>query len=322
LLLAKEGKLIGFPPVTGILTRDMSIQASDKAAVCAVVVTYFPPASCAQHLTAIASQVGKLLIVDNGSSEESLQPVVACAPRLGASLVRLGANRGVAAALNVGVRFAAECGCAWLATFDQDSEATPGMIEEMLRVVQSHPDVKHVGVVSPRRVDPRSGFTVREPGGAHSSDAWRAIPTTMTSGSLVNLAAIALVGGFEDALFIDYVDHEFCLRLRRHGYRIVEASRARLLHSLGALERRRFIFKRISVTHHATVRRYYMTRNRLILWRRYWRREPRWVLGDVRRFLSETLFVLLYEKQAHSKVAMVWRGLRDGAKSIGGPFAA
>jgi len=300
----------------------MSIRASDKGAVCAVVVTYFPPASCAHNLTTIGSQVGKLLIVDNGSSEESLQPVAACALGLGASLVRLGANRGVAAALNVGVRFAVDCGCSWLATFDQDSQPTPGMIEEMLRVLRSYPDAEHVGVLSPRRVDPRSGFTVREPGSAESNDAWRPIPTSMTSGSLVNLAAIAKVGGFEDALFIDYVDHEFCLRLRRHGFRILEASRARLVHSLGALERRRFIFGRVSVTHHATVRRYYMTRNRLILWRRYWRREPRWVLGDVRRFLSETLFVLLYEQQVHSKVAMVCRGVRDGVKSIGGPFSA
>jgi glycosyltransferase involved in cell wall biosynthesis len=85
------------------------------------------------NLAALAPQVGKLIIVDNGSSAESLEPVEAAAQRLGATVVHLGSTLGIATALNTGLRFAREQGFRWLATFDQDSQATTGMIEEMAR---------------------------------------------------------------------------------------------------------------------------------------------------------------------------------------------
>jgi rhamnosyltransferase len=43
----------------------------------------------------------------------------------------------------------------------------------------------------------------------------------MTSGCLTNLAIWDESGGFSDELFIDEVDHDYCLNVRRHGYRVV-----------------------------------------------------------------------------------------------------
>src|SRR6202007_3417785 len=100
------------------------------------------------------------------------------------------------------------------------------------------------------------------------------------------------------------VDHEFCLRLRRQGYRILEATRATLLHSLGAMERRLFLFKRVTITNHPVIRHYYRSRNRLIVWRLYTRYEPTWVIRDIRRFLFETMYIVLYEKDVGAKIPM------------------
>jgi len=260
------------------------------------------------------------MIVDNGFSAESLEPVEAAAQRLGATIVFLGSNLGIATALNTGLRLAREQGFRWLATFDQDSQATPGMIEEMARAFASYPQLERVAIVTPCHVDRRLGFPVRDRGGEAKGEGWRIIPSTMTSGNLLNVAFATAVGGFDDSLFIDYVDHELCLRLRRQGYRILEATRATLLHSLGSMERRLFLFKRVTITNHSVVRRYYMSRNRLIVWRRYWKHEPVWVIRDIRRFLFETLYVVLYEKQVREKFQMILRGLRDGFRNVRGAF--
>ena len=291
--------------------------AIERAAICAVVVTYFPKAGCAENLAALAPQVGRLVIFDNGSSAESLAPVEAAAQQLGATLTRFTSNLGIATALNAGLRFAREHGFLWLATFDQDSRCTPGMIEEMTRAFESFPQPQTVAIISACHVERRLGFAIRERGEA-VGEGWRVIPSTMTSGNLLNVAIATAVGGFDDSLFIDYVDHELCLRLRSHGYRILEATRARLLHSLGSIERRLLLFIRVTVTNHPVVRHYYRTRNRLIVWRQYWKREPLWAIRDIRRFLLETVCVVLYEQQARAKVPMIVRGLRDGWRNIRG----
>ncbi|MGH8208375.1 MAG: glycosyltransferase family 2 protein [Steroidobacteraceae bacterium] len=298
----------------------MSAPAIERSDICAVVVTYFPKVGCADNLAALAPQVGKLVIVDNGSSTESLAPVEAAAQSLGASIIRLGNNLGIATALNTGLGFAREHGFRWFATLDQDSQPTPRMIEAMVRAFESYPRPETLAIVTPCHVDRRLGFTVRKRGSEAAGEGWRIISSTMSSGNLLHVGIATAVGGFDDSLFIDYVDHELCLRLRRHGYRILEATRATLLHSLGSMERRRFIFKRVTITNHPVLRRYYISRNRLIVWRRYWRQEPVWVIRDIRHFVSETVCVVLYEKQVRAKFQMIMRGLRDGLRNIRGAF--
>jgi rhamnosyltransferase len=291
-----------------------------RSEICAIVVTYFPAAGCADNLAALAPQVGKVLVVDNGSDAATLEPVEVAARRLGATVVRLGSNLGVAAALNVGLELAREQGFRWLATFDQDSQCTPGMIEEMARVLGCYPEPDRVAIISPSYVDRTLGFTVRQGRSEAAGEGWRILRTTMTSGNLVNVEIATAVGGFDDSLFIDYVDHEFCLRLRSHGYRVVQATCATLLHSLGAMERRRFIFRLVAPTHHSAVRRYYQSRNRYLLWRQYWRHEVKWVAQDIRRFVFEAMYMVLYEKQSRAKLSMVLRGLRDGLRNVRGAF--
>jgi rhamnosyltransferase len=288
--------------------------------VCAVVVTYFPKPNCAENLAALAPQVAQLLIVDNGSSEQSLEPVQAAARRFGAVIVHLGNNLGIARALNVGLQFARDHDYEWLATLDQDSQATPRMIDEMFDALKSYPHPDRVAVVTPCHVDRKSGFIVRIPGVEASGVGWRIIPAAMTSGNLVNVKAASDTGGFDDSLFIDYVDVEFCLRLRSHGYRLLEATQAGLMHSLGSMERRLFIFTRVTVTNHPATRRYYITRNGLIIWRQYWKCEPKFVIRDIWAILKECMYVVLYEEQVKEKVSMIIKGIRDGLNDVRGPY--
>ena len=79
---------------------------------------------------------------------------------------------------------------------DQDSTATPGMVATLLECALT--DTEHIGLVSP--VHRQVGGDVRQvESGGHE------VLTAMTSGNVVNIAALDRVGGFMDELFIDQV---------------------------------------------------------------------------------------------------------------------
>ena len=56
----------------------------------------------------------------------------------------------------------------------------------------------------------------------------------ITSGSLLALAVFRRVGPMREDFFIDAVDFQYCLRLRRHGYKVIETLLPTLIHPIGA----------------------------------------------------------------------------------------
>ena len=301
-------------PLTPAL-RQSEIGRSD---ICAVVVTFFPPADVAQNLEAIAPQVATILVVDNASSESSLRPIHPVGAKIGATIACNRENTGLATALNVGLRFAREHGYRWLATFDQDGLASPDMMNKMIALVASYKEPERLALVTPLHVDRRLGLSYANRACLARGDNWRLLPTAMTSGNLVNVAAADSIGGFDGSLFIDYVDNDFCLRLRRKGYHVVEASDAVLWHSLGTTEMHRFLWKKVRTTNHSALRRYYSTRNGVITWRNNWRFDFRWIVGDIKRFFLICAYILLWEKQKNDKLIAIAHGLWDGVRNVRG----
>ncbi len=314
---------IGLAPANS-LYGTVSTNSVDKqyeaAHICAVVVTYHPLARYADNILALAQQVGKVLVVDNGSDEDSLASIRHALARIDGVLMSMGRNVGIGAALNAGLRFAQQQGFTWLATFDQDSRVTEGMIATMLSTLDEYAYRERVAIITPRHVDQGLRKIIQDRAFAGAGHGWRLLITTLTSGNLVRVQAALLAGGFDEGLFIDYVDHEFCLRLRRSGQQVLEASNATLLHSLGRMQWRGILGLRVAVVNQPSTRRYYISRNRVIVWRNYWRSVPFWVMRDVRRFFSEALLILLFESDAIDKLGMTLKGIKDALAGIRGPF--
>ncbi|MFP3686179.1 hypothetical protein SB847_20980, partial [Bacillus sp. SIMBA_026] len=81
----------------------------------------------------------------------------------------------------------------------------------------------------------------------------------------INLEAWSNIGPMDDALFIDFVDLEWCVRARKHGYAVLGAPALRLAHSLGGEPVR--VFGR-AYPGHGAVRHYYQFRNAIALMKR------------------------------------------------------
>jgi len=122
--------------------------------VCAVIVTYHPSAKMVEHLRNVFAQVQALVVVDNGSSLDELEPLRLEIRTLGFQLIENGENLGVAEALNQGVRWAKSKGYPWIILFDQDSAITDKFIDQMFAAWRTHPDCERVASIHPRYVDP------------------------------------------------------------------------------------------------------------------------------------------------------------------------
>jgi rhamnosyltransferase len=266
--------------------------------VAGTVVLYHPGPEVVENVRSWSGQVEIIFVVDNSEDEASevLAPISVMEKVV---LIRNGRNEGVARALNIGAEKAVAGGYDYLLTMDQDSSAAPDMVEKML-ACPGESGGGRVGMLSPFHVTTPEGAP---PVGVASQE----VMTPMTSGCLLYLAAFAEVGPFREDFFIDFVDNEYCLRLRRHGFRVLRANEALLRHRVGDTRK----FGPFIATNHSPLRRYYKTRNRFRVFCDYFRDFPGHCLFDMIRLAKEIGSILLFEQDKFAKLEMMWRGWCD-----------
>jgi rhamnosyltransferase len=292
--------------------------SNDSRAVLAVVVTYHPDAGLVARLRAIREQADALVVVDNGSA--NLAEVRAAAQAADARLIANGANLGIAAALNIGARAMLDEGCAWLATFDQDSAIPPGAVAGLLALAPSLPASEQVAILAMSRRDRATGRDYHRRGDIlEDTPTWRRVRTTITSGGLVSRRAFERVGLFDEALFIDGVDHDFCLRCRAAGLLVIEAKEVAMDHAIGAITRKRFLGREGVLTNHSPDRRYYITRNTLALSVRHFATDPAWALRETAHLAVWNASAALFEEDRGAKLAAMAEGAWDFATGRRGP---
>jgi len=260
-----------------------------------------------ENLPQVLAQVQGLVVIDNGSSVEELVPLRVKKQLLGFQLIENGENLGVAEALNQGVRWAHDLGYPWVILFDQDSGITDGFMSYMFSAWESHPERERVGSLHPRYVDPDTGIEEAVP---RARDDSPVLP--MTSGSLMPVWIFDKIGWFASEYFIDAVDWEYCFRIRAAGYLLADARQARLLHSPGSPARATILGRSFHLSHHSAIRRYYISRNSIVVCRKYFFSFPRWILTVVYRHLRETITCLLAEENRARKLRNFLLGTWDG----------
>lgn len=275
--------------------------------VCAVIVTYHPAARMIDNLYSIRAQVDGMVVVDNGSSPAELDALSAACIDCGFKLITNGENLGLAEALNQGVRQALSEKFTWVILFDQDSTITPGFIRQMFTTWEGHPQHERIASLHPRYVDPitgRESFILRaSDGGPFKS---------VTSGALMPAWIFDKVGFFASEYFIDEVDTEYCLRIRAAGYLVADSPEATLLHHVGHPEAYSVMGFTFWPTHHSAVRRYYMSRNRIVIFCKYFRIFPGWVAYLSYEYLRETVKCFVGEPDRAHKFRNFLLGTWDG----------
>lgn len=285
----------------------------EKGNTCAVFVTFHPDANLLDRVNRVAKQVDQTVIVDNGSAESCLEEIRKLANNLNTHLILNSRNEGIARGLNTGARWAASRGYRWVLTLDQDTVVAPDMIDSLAEAFGCYPSPERVAIVGSNYRDKVNGRVLCDGANGNGGSPGREMMTVLTSGSLISLSAFQAIGGFRDEFFIDCVDHEYCLRARANGFRVMMTSKPIMEHGMGHLTEHRLLWKKVGTSNYSAVRQYFMTRNALILAREYIRQEPRWVLRYLWAWVKSIIVICLFEEQRILKIKSIIRGCFDGA---------
>jgi len=269
--------------------------------VCAGIVTFNSDIKrLRQNIVAIYKQVEVIIIVDNGSKNiYEIQQLIRGKDNI--FLVKNIFNEGIAKALNQIFMFAESRDFNWIITLDQDSVCENNMIETFAKYI-SYPNV---GVICPR-ID---YFNHKQKKDIKSNEI-DYVQACMTSASLTSLLAWKKVGGFDEWMFIDYVDNDFGMRLKLHGYKIIRVNQTILHHILGRSEIKKIgIFKAL-VFNHTPFRNYYYVRNSIYFIKKY--RKHINVLKYIAILVIWELKKLVLEKNRIQTAKSLIAGLKDG----------
>lgn len=273
---------------------------------CAVIVTFLPDEGFSNRLTRVKNQFQLVIIVDNGS-----QPAVFPDSLYMAQHIRVIANQeniGIASALNQGVNLAMQEGYGWVVTLDQDTILAEGMLATLLDVY--HKSGRDNVMIGSNYWDEHRGRNFIQC--ADAEIAFQERKTLITSGTLVPLSLFNNIGFFREDYFVDSVDHEFCLRARAHGCRILISCRPVMRHSIGAHVENASRLRKFMSFNHSPSRKYYIARNTVATVRAYLFQEPMWSMRQGWRLLSDFASILLFESEKFKKSIAFMVGIEHG----------
>lgn len=295
-------------------SRKLANERPQKENICAVIVSHHPDPDFQDGAKLIARQVGRIVVVDNCSNGNELALLYSQCRQQNMMLLQNERNLGIAAALNQGSGLAADHGYEWVLALDQDTVVAEDMVETLSAVYEEYPEKEKLAIIGSNYRDSNSGrllFSAE----LENRCSWEEVKTAITSGSLVSLAAYSVLGRFRDEFFMDFVDMEYCLRARSRGFKIILARKPVMEHSIGATTMHKLRWKTTGTSNHAAIRRYYMTRNHLVLVREYLQREPMWALSTLYSRLKSTILMCLFEENRPRKLGYTAMGVIDGLSS-------
>ncbi|MEA2898268.1 MAG: rhamnosyltransferase [Bradyrhizobium sp.] len=288
-----------------------------RVAICCIVVCYRPDVAqvmcLCRHVLADGATV---VLVDNTEvpylGRDKLPD--------GCTLITLGCNSGIGRALNVGVARALAAGAAVIAFFDQDSKVDPGLLKRLAAAIQ--PGIPEI--VSPLCVDDRTNAalpSLRLSRHGMSTPVHRAdlssrypVDIVISSGTVATREVFDLAGTFDESLFIDFVDTEWCLRCRGKQIPIYVIPTAVMRHSIGS---RHFRFGPLTILVHNPTRCYYQIRNSFLLLRKR-HVPPVFSVKQIISVVSSRIVLLFGVEDRTGYIKAYWSAVRDGIRGISG----
>lgn len=288
---------------------------TDPGVVAAVIVTYHPDDLFIQRLDLVKSQVGHVVIVDNTEDGSSFKLLEHLRGDVLVSVLTPGKNLGIAAALNMGIEWAIKKGYSWFLTLDDDTKVGHGLVSLYFGALCGPLKGKKAGVLNTQYLDIHTGTIGASVPGFLVCPDWADVEVMISSGCFFSVETFRMIDGYRAKFFLDWFDHDFCLRVRRAGLRNYMYLKPMLEHALGKKTTHRipFLGVKIVTNNHAPQRCYLISRNIIFMIKENFFTEFRMVFLYFIYLVSKFFLVLLFENNKSRKFASmmsgVWYGL-------------
>lgn len=296
-------------------TMEQEKLQSPRQGILAIIVTYHPPLNLIENIRAIQSQVDQVLIVDNSIDSEAQERVLKITQQTGIQLIQNKKNLGIARALNQGFDFGVSNHFEFCITFDHDSRPDSSYVQTLLDVYRAKSVSHKIGWLAGSFKDVSTGASNKP-----RSNKLVKIAVAMTSGAFIPTALYEIIGGFREDFFIDYVDHEYCLRLQVFGFSVYLVPEATMHHELGKMKAEHWGMFQFYSMNYTQERRYFISRNRLILIKEFLIFSPKMFWNDSLFYIKELIKIVFVENQTWSKLKGCWHGTIDGLMGQTGPM--
>lgn len=263
-----------------------------------VVVWYNPSEKDIKNIDSYIKSIDKLYIVDN-SENGSNESKIPNSKKV--EYIYQNENLGIAKALNIACYKAIKEKYKFILTMDQDSCFKSNDVDKMKTKISSL-DLSKIGIISPWH---KTKLKLEKP-----KEEIDYPLDVMTSGNILNLDIFQKIGGFKEFLFIDGVDIEYCLNLKKNGYKVMRINSIELQHDLGDIFYRNFLGKEFMCDNHNYLRIYYMTRNYRYIRKEYRNIAPEFcdILVKIKGLIFKIVF---YEKDKFRKLRSIVFGIYD-----------
>ena len=290
--------------------------------ICAGIVLYKPDIiRLNENIEAISSQVDELVLVDN-TPGGGFNGDVGRYPNV--HIIINNENLGIGKALNQILDFANSRGYGWFITIDQDSVCDARLVEkykkqldDSIGQITCNIQDRSLGELGDLREIENPESLERPAGGQGSAGGTSPIglleiESCITSGCVNNTEAIIKVGGYDEGMFIDGVDIDISLKLRKAGYRVTRLNYEGLTHSLGDGKQISILGKKLSLTRHAPWRSYYMRRNFIYIARKYYTGVEKH--KAILKQIGAAVGTIVLENKKAERIKYCSKGLIDGFK--------
>jgi rhamnosyltransferase len=143
----------------------------------------------------------------------------------------------------------------------------------------------------------------------------------LSSGSILNLECWIDNLGFEEKLFIDEVDHDYCLKILNNGYTILGTKQKYIEHKVGFITTHNFLkLKTIEVSIHSPLRTYYCFRNSYYIIFKYFLVNNRFVRNRISNLLKEFYFIIFVYSNKSQHLFYMILGILDFIRGNYGKF--
>ena len=288
--------------------------------VVAVVPAFNPDADFVRRIFRLLEQVSLVVVVDDGSVEP--RDWATQLSNLDRIFLFRQENCGIASAINRGVMRSLELvpSARFILTVDQDSDLGEAYVRNAIATFeQAREDEVNVGAICAEKFNDWS-VAVRSVVKGHSTALQVA-----QSGMLLPVDSIRAFGPFDERFFIDCVETDFIFRMLAGGYVVLRGDGCHMKHEVGNLTpvvvfgRAVHVGKKaLRFSYHSATRRYYITRNRVEFYRRYFWADPWWNLRDIILETRTLALCLIFGQARTAQAVSVVLGLTDGvAKRLG-----
>lgn len=205
--------------------------------------------ACLDSLAKISYANTRIMLVDNGSTDDSLDRIRAQFP--GIEIIENRENLGYSPANNRGIEQALAHGAEYVLLLNNDTVVAPDFLEPLIETAESSPDI---GVVSskiyyfdePKRIwygggyiDWKTGLTAHLQVGKIDPDEQdieiEEVSFVSACAMCIRRSVLETVGLLDERFFIYYDDTDWCARITRAGFRCIYVPQSKIWHKVSAL---------------------------------------------------------------------------------------